>query len=288
MLMAALAACGGNNAAPEPTAIAEAPTVAAEPTDAPPAAEPTDAPPTAAPTEAPTAEPTEEPAAEPETGELVLTGECANPFFPVVEGRTYHYNSYLEGFGESSYSITFSNVTDTSFTHTFTPGDEDISITTTWTCRDGGLLAPEFGGFTDLLEGMTFEFVEADGLTMPGEGDFFPGATWTTHYVANATMPDMGIGPITMVETIDMTHKVIGTEAVSVPYGDFPDAWRVEMTGTVTVAMSAGGVEQNGSAMPVNSVSWYVKDIGLVKQITTDTDFIGEGDGATELVAIDN
>ena len=88
---AALVACGGSDA-PEvqQTDVAPAATevvVEDSPVEEAPTAEPTAVPPTETPTEEPTAEPTAG-----TTSGATLAGNCANVYFPVVDGRVYHRN----------------------------------------------------------------------------------------------------------------------------------------------------------------------------------------------------
>ncbi len=270
LLMVALAACGGEEtpgaetpgaetAVAAPTEAAEAP---AEPTDAP---QPTEAPATETPpADEPTAEPATETPAETEPA-VALAGECSNAYYPVVDGRVYTYSSDIPGFGASTYTMTYSNVTDSSFTIT-THAGEGEGVGVTWQCNEEGLFSPEFSQFPGGGELLTIEFVEAEGITIPDEDVFESGGSWTTHYVANASMGDLGAGEMSMVQTMDMTHTVAGVEAISVPAGDYPDAVRVETAGTLAVVVSLGGVAQPATTTEMNYTSWYVRDVGLVRQ----------------------
>jgi len=284
-----LTACGGENAADtgaattvtEPTAAATE-GAAVAPTAAPTQAVATEAPPTVEPTVAPP--PTAPATAETSSGDATAglpSGNCGNPYYPVVEGRTYRYTSNLPGFGVSEYSISYSDVTDESFTATTNLGEGD-TLVNVWSCSGEGLLQPEFTQLPGAVEGMTVEFVEAEGVTVPTAAMFSAGGSWTTHYVANATMPDMGAGAMTMVETIDLTNTFAGVEAVSVPAGDYPEAVRVDTTGTISVAMASA------PAMDIELTfsSWYVEGVGMVRQEMTGL-LDDSAPSVTELVAIE-
>ncbi len=258
-LLLLLVACGGDEAPPEEAL----PTPAAEvATEAPPVEQPT-AVPTALPTTVP---PTEEPTAAPtaETaGGATLSGDCANAYFPVVDGRVYTYSSSISGFGVSNFTQTYSDVTDTSFTITIDAGEGE-PFANTWTCTGEGMLSPEFSQMPGGMEGMvSIDFVEAEGVTLPSEEMFQPGESWTTRYVAEAVIGDAASGELTMTQTIEMTNNVIGSEAVSVPAGDFDNAIRVDTTGVVTMAMGDTGMT---TTIDMNYSSWYVEDVGLVRQ----------------------
>lgn len=289
LALLALAACGGDAPADEATLATEvaAPTEAvaeavAEAT-AEPAAVPTDVPPTAVPTEA-VAEPTPTPAPADDTVALPA-GDCSNPFYPVVEGRTLRYANNIPGLGVTEHTITHSDVTDTSFTATTDLGEGNV-LTQTWTCSGEGLLQPEFSQLpTGEDVTLTIEFVESSGLTIPAADQFEVGATWTTRYVANATLSDSGAGEMLMEQTTELTHTVVGAETVTVPAGEF-EAMRVETAGNVSAVTTVGGVSVPPTEFPLNFVSWYVEGVGLVRQEWTD--LMGAGSAATtELVAIE-
>ncbi len=279
LVTAALVACGGDEAAeaPEAPAATEAVAEVAPVEEAP--AEPTAAPPTTEPTAAPTEAPTE-PAAP-----LFATGYCGHAFYPVVDGRvlTYATNSTLEGTGE--YTTTYSNVTDTSFTLSTDVGD-DMVIAVNWQCSAGGLLSPEFSQLPGGMEGMDIEFTEASGISIPSEEMFQVGESWPLHYVANATMAVGDDASMQMQQTFDLTNTVTAIEAISVPAGDFPNAVRVETTGSISTAVNMGGQQQPGVSFDMNYTSWYAEGVGLVRQEMPD--FFGTGSNyITELVSVD-
>jgi hypothetical protein len=282
-----LAACGGGDQPEAAETVVVAPTEAAEaPVQEPTAAElPTEAPPTdVPPTEAPTAEPATAAPDEP----ILTTGDCGNAFYPVVEGRVLTYRGTIAGFGESTYTTTYSDVSDSSFTITTDVGEGEV-ISVTWTCTAEGMLSPEFSQLPGGEEGFTIEFVEAEGVTIPSEDLFQPGGSWTTHYVANATVADTEAGAMSMVQTMDMTNTVVGIEAISVPAGEFPEAVRVDTTGTMSMSMSLG---EDATPAPMATIdmsftSWYVEGIGLVRQDISG--LLGEaeaGDSVTELLSV--
>lgn len=272
LLAMALAACGGEEpgatgvqstevaAAPTPEEAAEEP--AAEPTDAP-ADAPTDEP-TAAPTDEPAPEPTDPPATEEPAEAAVATGECGNAFFPVVDGRTMTYSTNIDVDGITEYSTTFSNVTDSSFTFTTAFGEHTFE--TDWQCSEAGLLSPEASRLPNQMEGMTIEFVEAEGVTIPAEEQFQVGESWTTHYVANATITLDATTAMNTVQTHDMTHTVTAVEPISVPAGDFPEAVRVETVATIGSTIIMGDLSQQGIDIDLNYTSWYAEGVGLVRQ----------------------
>lgn len=289
LLLAALAACGGKSSTTL-SPVAGAPT----------AAQQTQTTPTTAPTEVQAAVATETPAATPSPTptpaatdtpaptEAVTKGDCDNAFYPVVDGRIYHYNSTTSAAGEVPFTVAFSDVAASSFMETLTT--PSWSTETTWTCTADGILSPQYGILTGMLQGTGIEFPEASGITLPNDDKFAPGATWTTHYKATISkaVPETGT-TVNAVETIELNNKVVGTDPVSVPYGDFPNALRVETTGTISISASVGGVASPSSNIPITVDTWYVEGVGMVKQSSAKLPFIGgEGDISEELVSFDN
>ena len=291
LLLALLLACGGGEeASPEPTVVEAAPTVAEAATEAPTAAPATEAAPTETPVAlveaTPTVDPTAEALAAGPDGPVVMMGDCGNAYYPVAEGRAMTYRNSMEVMGESEFTTTYTDVTESSFTVT-TEVDENEVVAISWVCTGEGMLSPEFSQMPGGVEGLSIEFVEADGVTIPTEEMFQPGQSWTTHYVANATMPDMGAGEMTMVQTMDMTNTVVGIESVTVPAGEFADAVRVETSGTIAISLSMGGTPQPASTIEMVYTTWYVHNVGMVRQDFSS--LLGEGgDGGivTELVSI--
>jgi hypothetical protein len=293
-----LAACGGETPAasdadaPEAdvAAVVEPTTEVIEPEAAPtePPAAPTDVPATPAPD--PTAVPTDEPTAEPvaEANGLVLPdGLCANPYFPVVEGRTYTYQATVPDFGTSTYSFTFANVTDTTFDWLL-GADGETLVTYTWQCTEDGLLSPNIQFSTGGPE-ITVETIESSGITFPTADTVEVGTTWTTRHVFNTTIGDTGIGAMTTTNTVEMVNEIVAIEPVTVPYGEFDEAIKVQSTGTMSMVSSLGGEALPAVSFDMATNTWYVEGVGQVRSEDL-SDLMGTGDSAatvTELVSIE-
>lgn len=306
-LMLILAACGGGaetageTAAPDdaasedvaaivvPTAETTAPTAespdeaAPEPTDIPPTAEP----PTAEPE--PTEAPTEEPPAEADDDSQLLAlpdGLCANPFFPVIEGRTYTYQTEVPEFGVSTYSFSFTNVTPTSFDWVLGSEGQDV-VTYTWQCTEEGLLSPNIQLNTGI--NVDIELLESSGITFPVPDNVSVGSTWTTRYVTRTTIGDTGLGAIETNQTVEVVSEIVAVEPVSVPYGDFDEAIKVQTTGTMEMANMLNGEALPATTFDFASNTWYVEGIGQVRSEDL-SDFMGTGEvtpTVTELVSIE-
>lgn len=295
LLLLLFAACGGTtlpeSTDTEPPPATEAlladqsapealPTELPAPTQAP----PTEVPPTEAPpTEAPP-EPTEEPAAEPSAN--VATGNCANPFLPVVDGRTLVYQSAdpLSG-TTNTYSITYGLTGDGGFNATFAMEGQPEPFTLEWVCTDEGLLSPNLSTMLAETAGIEVEVLEASGVTLPTADEMAVGATWTTTYVMQLIFTDETIGSMTMNQSIANTSEIVGAESITVPYGTF-DALRVESSGTVEMSMELEGTPMPAPGVNITSTTWYVEDIGMVREETPDLLGTGAGPTITELVDV--
>lgn len=299
-LLLMLAACGGTTetanvpvadddvATVEPTGeVVEATVEAIEPTAE--AVEMETVVPTAEPATA-VPEPTDvPPTEEPTTGTQGLAlpeGLCANPYFPVVDGRTYTYQSDVPGMGISTYTFSFANVTPTSFDWVLGTEDAEELVTYTWQCTEEGLLSPNIqldtGG-----PGITIETLEAEGITFPAPDMVDVGSTWTTRYVFTTTIDDTGAGAMSTTQTVEMVNEIVAIEPISVPYGDFDEAIKVQSTGTMEMISSLGGVELPVVMIEMNSNTWYVEGVGQVRSEDL-SDMMGTGESVvTELLAIE-
>lgn len=219
-------------------------------------------------------------------GGVFAGGNCANPYFPVAEGATYRYSSTNSLTGTSEYTLTYSNAADNSFDMTFDfgegEGEEAVDITQTWQCTADGLLAPDLLQFNNVDMPFEFETIEAEGLTFPTSTE--PGTMWTTHYVVVGSGETEGV-TMTMQQTIDLNHEVVGVEAVSVPAGDYPTAVRVDSTGTISLVTSVSETNADPVTIDWSQTTWYVENVGMVRQETLD--LFGDAPSVTELVAIE-
>jgi hypothetical protein len=287
------AACRGetNNAASDVPASTVVVVEPLEPTAVP----PTEAPPAEAPSE-PTSLPEPTATSAPEATEAVVEmpegialGNCANPYFPVVEGRVLSYQSTgPDIIGTTSYSMTFSDVSESSFTTTSTFEEGEV-LSQVWTCTADGLVTPYLMQLPGMDEeedmGFEIEYDDVTGITIPPADQMRPGGSWTTQFVARMTFLDEDM---VMNQTMDMEHQVTAIESVTVPAGTFDNAVRVETTSNISSVMNFDGQEMPGMSMTIDFVSWYVEGVGLVRDETVNLFNEGaEGALITELIAIE-
>ncbi len=122
---------------------------------------------------------------------------------------------------------------------------------------------------------MTFDTFSWEGETLPAEELFEVGYEWTATYQLQGDITMEGIVSTTQA-TVTINYIIAAIEEVTVPAGTFPEAYRVDSVGDISMTM-----DLNGSTFPMTSVnfgssSWYVEGVGLVK---TADDFTGYESG---------
>ncbi len=211
---------------------------------------------------------------------MITSGSCYNPYFPIIEGRTMVYKNRIQEMEnwESSHEMGFEDVSAEQFTNVFryveldvdgTPHSDDmIELKIAWQCTDDGLLQQEFifgnfGPVDDLVE-ISYETIEFEGVTFPSEDNFEVGDTWEANYIVSMSTTVDGT-TVTSEVMIHQVNTVVGFEAVSVEYGDFPEALRVDSISSLVMTASTDGGSYTIDSES-NTSAWYVKDIGMVKQ----------------------
>jgi hypothetical protein len=211
---------------------------------------------------------------------------CDNPFYPVETGSTLSYRAAFvtnpdagltpEDF--SYYQIVTVEKTDETITVQML--FDEVSSEVKWLCGEDGLFSSEYAqfNFTDILDA-EIETVSYSGITLPNEEQWFIGSVWDMDFEVNMAYEIEGI-EISSVLTGDFANEVVAIESVSVPAGDFPEAYVLETTGSMTINSDMMG-SQMTVTVPISTTSWYVKGVGMVKQVSVDE----TGQTLTELVA---
>jgi hypothetical protein len=211
---------------------------------------------------------------------------CYNPFYPLGVGPVYYYRaSYADPSGAGG-------MVDTEYQlETIAQNDESLTVEmrfdeltseVTWLCDEGGMFSNGFAQFNfQFLEDIEIETVSYEGVSLPKEEDWFVGSTWDTDYEINMSYSIEGI-EITSHVVGEMDNEVIAIEPVSVPAGNYSEAYVVKTTGQFIISVNLMGTDTS-STIPMEMTSWYVKNVGMVKQTSTDE----YGTSLTELVEIE-
>ncbi len=288
-----LAACGGAaETAPsiteEDTAAVVEPTVELTETEEPATADivASDVPATSEPDPTAPPEPTTEPTPEP-AGLSLPDGLCANPYFPVVDGTTYTYQTEIPDFGPSTYSFTFANVTPVSFDMILGDAEADY-VTYTWQCLEDGLLSPNLQ-FNTGGPDITIETIESSGVTFPSPDNVEVGHTWNSRYVFSTDMGAVGLGDMQMSQTIELVNEIVAIEPITTAYGTFDEAVKVASTGVIEITTTMEGTALPAMTIDMSSTTWYVEGIGRVRSEEL-SDMMGTGEMTptiTELISIE-
>ncbi len=190
------------------------------------------------------------------------TGLCANEFFPLRSDKTWKY-TITSNDTTSDYSITFKDITDNSFTavQTFPNLTNEIA----WQCGENGMLSSTFANmnFSSATE-VSIDTINVDGITLPPETGWNEGNIWDTSYTIKATI-NTNDTPIQAEGTISLSNEIASKESVTVPAGTYPEAYRVDSNGEMTINLMG-----TQTTLPLVYSTWYVKGVGMVKSSSTD------------------
>jgi len=191
-------------------------------------------------------------------------GDCYNPFNPVIEGRTWTYRLQTSDSTEE-YSISYGNVSDSSFTSTMS--FPDVSFSIQWSCSPEGLLSSDFASLNiNHLENIEIETIDVTGIVFPKAENWQVGYSWDLAFNVNITLSIEG-NTVESQGTIAMANTIGAIEPVSVPAGDFNEAYRVDVSGSFSLSVFGINTE-----IPITYSNWYVKDVGMVKSSSTDSE----------------
>lgn len=218
-----------------------------------------------------------------------LSGDCANPFYPVSAVLKRRYTSTYAGGGlpATSYTESFTEITPNAF-KLQTTLEDGSTITHGWSCTGGGLAALEYAQLNFNNQGgmkMDVETLRASGVMIPAAANWQVGYKWKTEFDILGKIEGAGaMGTGEMKATVTLAHEIVGEEPVTVPAGTF-NTFKVQtrLTQTGTMSMSAGRGGPSTANIPLNTsldmVMYHAKGVGLVKSIIEKT-------ATTELTSI--
>lgn len=224
-------------------------------------------------------------------GVETVSGLCSHPYFPINEDYIWHYKITEDNGEISYYTIEYTEVKEDSFVireeFSETGGEQErLFIEMKWLCTEEGLISTEYGEMAFPGTGeedmpiFTYETLEADGINLPVPDDWEIGTTWQTDYLLIGTTEIQGTGEITSTSEINIENEIAGVESVTVEAGTFDEAVRVEGTTTITTTMFVMGMS-TPFTVAVDTDTWYVENVGLVK--TMERDF----NSVTELIELE-
>ena len=261
---------------------------------------------TAVPVSQPTVQQSPIPSATPTitpTPNLVITGPCANVFYPFSEGRQWIYENTGDPATEEDdtrFGLTVASVTDTQATLNALDLGTGTTFQTTVDCDNSAIknfpLMTVGSLFGNYLQGdVNVKYVS--GVFMPTETEF-TAANWNTQwsgqYVASGNIQLEFEGVQTPVKLNDSPIKMewqnAGQESVTVPAGTFDNAYKVTRKVEVEASLDFNGLIGQGT-LTVKTAHWFVPYLGLIKSEPVSAEILYTGvsfpvsvKGAVELV----
>jgi len=216
------------------------------------------------------------------------SGACNNPFYPLRSDTVWTYQIVQPGEDpQGSFTLQYSNISADTFDALMSlrdaETDEIFQATSTWYCSGEGMLANDFATLNFASNvGVKVETLDYSGISLLPADQWEVGATWDTSYQVNVTFSVEGLD-ITSGSDVKIANTISAIEQISVTAGTYSEAYRVDTTGSMNLNME-GDMDFSMGDIPVEYTTWYVRDVGMVKQVTSGPD----ADGTfTELVSVE-
>lgn len=197
-----------------------------------------------------------------------LTGYCAHPYFPAIEGRKLSYRS--ESLEHPEFTIEFVDVSEEAFAIQVDmklDTGKDLSVDFNWTCSPEGILSLYFWEGLTGIQGLLFDMQEASGITLIGASKMVLGAKWTTEYsIHDPGSVETPAGVLNLDTTVRLDHTVVEIEPISVIADDYSESYRVDTVGTYKISLSLGNEVMKEEVIDLFYKTWYVENIGIVRQ----------------------
>ena len=208
-------------------------------------------------------------------------GECANTYFPVIQGATWNYEVTGGSSDTVNYTDTISELTGDGFV--LTSEFDDATRTQRWSCKSNGLLALDFGGASATLAvadlQAVFDTTKVSGITLPR--DLTAGDTWSQSFTIEGNQALPGDQTAEVKGSVDYSSTAGEMESVTVPAGTF-EALRVESTTKMDITIKLSGFTVP-TTIEGTVVRWYAPEIGYVRSVETSNVFGTEVEVTIEL-----
>jgi hypothetical protein len=192
-------------------------------------------------------------------------GICANPFHPVRENTRWTYQ--LTSNGEiQTFDVLIKDVKSDSFTRIVE--FPDLTVETSWTCGEEGLVSLQYGSITTTgLDNFGINTLDVKGVTVPPAELWEIGYAWQNEYITQISI-GMGDNSFTGQGSILLDYTIAGMDGVTVPAGTYDNAYQVDTVITITVDLAG-----SATTISTGSKDWFVENIGLVRSESSTQDF---------------
>ncbi len=193
-------------------------------------------------------------------------GLCYNPYFPVKTNTIRTYKVHCPSGDDYKYTSSFSAITEKSFIEKLI--SSEFSFDVNWLCDSDGLVQSDYSElpFEGESEGFEITTESYEGVILPSYSQWAVGHKWDTKYKVRATFT-VESEEMAFDGDIFIANEIISIEPVTVPYGTYTDAIKINFKKTINQETKIEGSSMSFSAVSDIS-SWYVEGIGLVKEVS--------------------
>lgn len=202
-------------------------------------------------------------------------GDCYNSFFPAIPDETLEYEStFSNNLSAYSYSVTFTDLSDTAFiqhqevTGGSAPAWYGSALDRNWMCQPEGLLPTDYADLSRPESRLKLETLESTGVAVSRPDRWVKGAKWSCRFSVRGQMSFVGAPtPVDVEGTVTVASEIVAQEQVDIPAGLY-EALKVHSIYDQALTM------KGKASMPIKMtfavLSWYSRDVGLVKLVSED------------------
>jgi len=203
--------------------------------------------------------------------QIVDTGLCSNPLYPVKQGATWTYRSTGSLSGDFSFTDTITAVHEDGFT--LSSQVDGTTLTQEWVCKPEGLASLTFGSGT--AAGISTSGVKMDLTSSNVQGVILPktvsaGDLWPYSLDFEGNMEYSGTSVDTQ-GTASFSFNALGEESVTVPAGTF-NALKIHVDLTLDMEATYFGFTAP-AVFTIPTDVWYAPGVGWVKATSSGNIF---------------
>jgi len=206
---------------------------------------------------------------------------CFFSYYPIALQIRWNYQRETQTLPIEQYQIYFERIDPESFVEYWQFDSQQSQIV--WYCTPDGLVQSQFTQLSipGIPEGFPLRTKEYHGITFPNQENFIVGATWETTYILQGNM-STDVGDMKAEINIMVENTLTAMEEISLPFGTYPQAARVDALVTMLIDTQVGSISGPTTEITQDYSAWYVEGIGKVKSIAREQ----AGDIITELFSV--
>jgi hypothetical protein len=139
------------------------------------------------------------------------------------------------------------------------------SVPVDWRCTGAGLVQTSLGNLTPGAASSLFRVANVSGVTVPSAD--LRGRRWSQVYVLAGSLEIGGQRAVYAGRAVIRSAGDEGRDSVTVPAGTYADAVTVYSDMVAHLSVTVNG-QRVPFALEVEKHAWYVRGVGIVKQVT--------------------